>query len=136
MFQENKARQIFRKTNIFLPPDTHTYVCVYIRTKNKFQIRFLTKTLRNRLKRGLLKLYVCHVINWSIKLYMMILSYRYYFHNFNVFERQFFCIYFLFYLRAYIKFFLESGSAGQLHRISIDQCHLPNQNIISIPTIG
>ena len=28
MFQENKARQIFRKTNIFLPPDTHTYVCI------------------------------------------------------------------------------------------------------------
>ena len=26
VFQENKARQIFRKTNIFLPPDTHTYV--------------------------------------------------------------------------------------------------------------
>ena len=36
VFQENKASQIFRKTNIsyplirkhFLPPDTHTYVCV------------------------------------------------------------------------------------------------------------
>ena len=26
VFQESKARQIFRKTNIFYPPDTHTYV--------------------------------------------------------------------------------------------------------------
>ena len=25
-FQENKARQIFRKTNISYPPDTHSYV--------------------------------------------------------------------------------------------------------------
>ena len=28
MFQENKARQIFRKNEDFLPPDTYTYVCV------------------------------------------------------------------------------------------------------------
>ena len=28
VFQENKARQIFQKTNIFLPPDMQTYVCV------------------------------------------------------------------------------------------------------------
>ena len=28
VFQENKARQIFRKNEHFLPPDTHTYVCV------------------------------------------------------------------------------------------------------------
>ena len=27
-FQENKARQIFRKNENFLPPDTHTYVCI------------------------------------------------------------------------------------------------------------
>ena len=27
-FQENKARQIFRKNENFLPPDTHMYVCV------------------------------------------------------------------------------------------------------------
>ena len=26
VFQENKARQIFWKTNISYPPDTHTYV--------------------------------------------------------------------------------------------------------------
>ena len=26
VFQENKARQIFRKNEHFLPPDTHTYV--------------------------------------------------------------------------------------------------------------
>ena len=28
VFQENKALQIFGKTNISYPPDTHTYVCV------------------------------------------------------------------------------------------------------------
>ena len=28
VFQENKARQIFRKNERFLPPDTHAYVCV------------------------------------------------------------------------------------------------------------
>ena len=28
MFQENKARQIFRKNKHFLPPDTHTYKCM------------------------------------------------------------------------------------------------------------
>ena len=28
VFQENKARQVFRKTNIFYPPGTHTYVYV------------------------------------------------------------------------------------------------------------
>ena len=28
VFQENKARQIFRKNQNFLPSDTHTYVCV------------------------------------------------------------------------------------------------------------
>ena len=28
VFQENIERQIFQKTNISYPPDTHTYVCV------------------------------------------------------------------------------------------------------------
>ena len=28
VFEENKERQIFRKTNIFLPPDTHMYAYV------------------------------------------------------------------------------------------------------------
>ena len=28
VFQENKARQNFRKNQKFLPSDTHTYVCV------------------------------------------------------------------------------------------------------------
>ena len=28
VFQESKARQNFRKNKHFLPPDTHTYVCV------------------------------------------------------------------------------------------------------------
>ena len=28
VFQENKACQIFRKKKRFLPPDTHTFVCV------------------------------------------------------------------------------------------------------------
>ena len=28
VFQENKARQIFRENENFLPSDTHTYVCV------------------------------------------------------------------------------------------------------------
>ena len=28
VFQKNKARRILRKTNIFLPPDTHRYMCV------------------------------------------------------------------------------------------------------------
>ena len=30
VFQENKARQIFQKTNVFLPPDTHTYVLLFL----------------------------------------------------------------------------------------------------------
>ena len=28
VFQENKEREIFQKTNISYPPDAHTYVCV------------------------------------------------------------------------------------------------------------
>ena len=28
VFQENKARQIFRKKNISNPPDAHMYVCI------------------------------------------------------------------------------------------------------------
>ena len=28
VLQQNKARQIFRKTNLFLPADTHMHVCV------------------------------------------------------------------------------------------------------------
>ena len=30
VFQENKAREIFCKNEHFLPPDTHTYVCVCV----------------------------------------------------------------------------------------------------------
>ena len=28
VFQQNKARQVFQKNENFLPPDTHTYVCI------------------------------------------------------------------------------------------------------------
>ena len=28
VFQQNKACQVFRKNENFLPPDTHTYVCI------------------------------------------------------------------------------------------------------------
>ena len=41
VFQENKARQIFRKNKHFLPPDTHTcaHVCVHIRGLEMFIFR-------------------------------------------------------------------------------------------------
>ena len=34
MFQENKARQIFRKKEHFLPPDTLVRTCAYHGAKN------------------------------------------------------------------------------------------------------
>ena len=36
VFRENKARQIFRKIEHFLPPETHTYVCVSAGKKCSF----------------------------------------------------------------------------------------------------
>ena len=38
MFQENKARQIFRKTNIFLPPDTEIWRALFS-CNTRFDIR-------------------------------------------------------------------------------------------------
>ena len=38
--QENKARQIFRKTNISYPPNTRTYMCVSGGKKSSFFGKF------------------------------------------------------------------------------------------------
>ena len=40
VFQENKARQLFRKNKNFLPSDTHTYVCISGGKKCKFSRKF------------------------------------------------------------------------------------------------